>query len=90
METKTFKVDYPVITLFALVTLATAIGVPAFAYASGFTAVDWITFGVLYLTSGLGITVGYHRLISHRALNATRGSKPVYWSRGDGQWRTLR
>ena len=67
METKTFKVDYPVIALFALVTLATAIGVPAFAYAYGFTAVDWITFGVLYLASGLGITVGYHRLISHKS-----------------------
>ncbi|MFQ5931246.1 MAG: acyl-CoA desaturase [Nitrospiraceae bacterium] len=75
VEKKIYKLDYPVLTLFALVTLATAIGVPAFAYAYGFTVVDWITFVVLYMTSGLGITVGYHRLISHKSFECRKWVK---------------
>jgi stearoyl-CoA desaturase (Delta-9 desaturase) len=65
------RVDYFTIILFAVVTLSTLIGVPLFWYAYGFTAVDWITFAVLYVASGLGITVGYHRLIAHRSFECT-------------------
>ncbi|MEK7268688.1 MAG: acyl-CoA desaturase, partial [Nitrospirota bacterium] len=67
MDRKPRQLDYPVIVLFASVMLGTLIGVPLFAYAYGFTSFDWIMLGVLYMTSGLGITVGYHRLISHRS-----------------------
>lgn len=67
MEKTTFKIDYPTIILFAAVTLGTVIGVPVFAYVHGFTTVDWAMFAILYMTSGLGITVGYHRLISHQS-----------------------
>jgi stearoyl-CoA desaturase (delta-9 desaturase) len=59
--------DYPSIILFAVVTLATLVGVPLFWHYHGFTTFDWIIFGVLYVISGLGITVGYHRLLSHRS-----------------------
>jgi len=48
-------------------TVATIIGVPLFGYVYGFSALDWTMFVVLYLITGLGITVGYHRLISHRS-----------------------
>jgi len=64
---KAYRLDYPVTVLFGAVTLSTIIGVPLFAYAYGFTWLDWAMFGILYLISGLGITVGYHRLISHRS-----------------------
>jgi len=67
VETKPKKLDYPVILLFAVVTVTTLLGVPLFAVAYGFTTIDWIMFVVLYMVSGLGITVGYHRLISHRS-----------------------
>ncbi len=67
MEKPSRKLDYPVIVLFVIFTLVTVVGVPMFGVKVGFTSLDWIMFGVLYMTSGLGITVGYHRLISHRS-----------------------
>ena len=59
--------DIPTIGLFALVTLTALIGVPLFGYVHGYTKLDWALSGLLYLISGLGITVGYHRMISHRS-----------------------
>lgn len=67
MEKTGKRIDYPVIVLFATITTATVIGVPMFGVRYGFHVLDWIMFGVLYMVSGLGITVGYHRLISHRS-----------------------
>jgi stearoyl-CoA desaturase (delta-9 desaturase) len=59
--------DYPVIFQFAFVTLVALIGVPLFGYLYDYTWVDWTLFAILYVITGLGITVGYHRLISHRS-----------------------
>lgn len=59
--------DIPTIGLFALVTSSSLIGVPLFSYMHGYTKLDWALAGILYLISGLGITVGYHRMISHRS-----------------------
>jgi stearoyl-CoA desaturase (delta-9 desaturase) len=67
VEQPQFKTDYPTIVLFFTMTVATVIGVPLFGYVYGFSALDWTMFVVLYLITGLGITVGYHRLISHRS-----------------------
>jgi len=63
----TRTLDYPVIFQFAFVTLVALIGVPLFGYLYNYTWLDWTLFGVLYVITGLGITVGYHRLISHRS-----------------------
>ncbi len=62
-----YTLDYLTIVLFATVTLATVVGVPLFGYFHGFSAVDWTMLGILYVVSGLGITVGYHRLVAHRS-----------------------
>lgn len=59
--------DIPVRIIFSILTLVTLIGVPAFGMVYGYTRFDWIVFAVLYVFTGLGITVGYHRLISHRS-----------------------
>ena len=58
---------YKTFTLFCLVAATTLIGTPLFGYLYGFTLFDWVLFGILYMATGLGITVGYHRLISHRS-----------------------
>jgi stearoyl-CoA desaturase (delta-9 desaturase) len=60
-------VNYAAIVLFSLITVTALILVPSYGYAVGFTRIDWVMFVVLYLVTGLGITVGYHRLISHRS-----------------------
>jgi len=72
------KKDYVAIVLFAVFTVATIIGVPAFAYSHGFSRVDWAMFAVLYMASGLGITVGYHRLISHRSFECRNWVKVCF------------
>ena len=53
--------------LFSAVAAATIIGVPLFWFLYGFTLFDWITCVILYAVTGMGITVGYHRLIAHRS-----------------------
>ncbi|MBM4134260.1 MAG: acyl-CoA desaturase [Nitrospira sp.] len=53
--------------LFALVCLVALVGVPAYGYFVGYSWVDWTMFGLLYVVTGLGITVGYHRLLAHRS-----------------------
>ncbi|MCP9454860.1 MAG: fatty acid desaturase [Nitrospira sp.] len=55
--------------LFCLIVTGTIIGVPLFGYLWGYTRLDWTMFGLLYVITGLGITVGYHRLISHRSFD---------------------
>jgi stearoyl-CoA desaturase (delta-9 desaturase) len=62
--------DLSVVVLFSAVTLVALIGVPAFGLIYGYTWIDWTLFAVLYIVTGLGITVGYHRLIAHRSFEA--------------------
>ncbi|MDX2251271.1 MAG: fatty acid desaturase [Nitrospira sp.] len=58
---------YVTILLFSAVVASAVIGVPLFGFLYGYTWLDWALFGLLYVVTGLGITVGYHRLISHRS-----------------------
>lgn len=67
METKVKRVDYLAVVLFVVMTVTTVVGLPLFTYVYGFTRLDWVMFIILYMVSGLGITVGYHRMISHRS-----------------------
>jgi stearoyl-CoA desaturase (delta-9 desaturase) len=59
--------NYWTVVLFALVTLGALVGLPTYAYFFDYSWVDWAMFGLLYTLSAMGITVGYHRLISHRS-----------------------
>lgn len=61
--------NYGTAFLFCFVSLGALIGVPAFAYLYDYTWVDWTAFGLLYVVTGLGITVGYHRLAAHRSFD---------------------
>jgi stearoyl-CoA desaturase (Delta-9 desaturase) len=51
------------------VVLSAMVGVPLYGYLYHYTWLDWSLFGLLYLISGLGITVGYHRLMAHRSFD---------------------
>ncbi len=61
--------DYGTFIVFVALSIGTLVAVPVFGYFYGYTWVDWTLFGVLYVVTGLGITVGYHRLISHRSFH---------------------
>lgn len=57
------------VLLFASVVLSAVVGVPLYGYVYQYSWLDWSLFGLLYLVSGLGITVGYHRLMAHRSFD---------------------
>src|SRR5256885_11846599 len=68
-QTLTRQYCYGTIFLFGLVTVGALIGLPTYAYCLDYTWVDWAMFGLLYVMTGLGITVGYHRLLAHRSFD---------------------
>ncbi|MDQ3878415.1 MAG: acyl-CoA desaturase, partial [Actinomycetota bacterium] len=47
----------------------------ALLWGHGVSAVDLAIFGAFYVVSGLGITVGYHRLLTHRSFEAPHAVK---------------
>jgi stearoyl-CoA desaturase (Delta-9 desaturase) len=53
--------------LFCSIAAATVVGIPLYGYFIGFTLFDWMLFLVMYMVTGMGITVGYHRLVAHQA-----------------------
>jgi stearoyl-CoA desaturase (delta-9 desaturase) len=53
--------------LFCAIVAATIIGIPLYGYYYGFSLFDWILSFVMYIVTGMGITVGYHRLVSHQS-----------------------
>lgn len=63
----TRSLEYRTLIPFSLIIIVAAIGIPTFAYFFDYSWVDWTMFGTLYIVTGLGITVGYHRLIAHRS-----------------------
>lgn len=68
-------VNYGTVVLFSLVTVGALLGLPTFAYFHDYTWLDWTMFGVLYAVTGLGITVGYHRLIAHHSFSCSNWVK---------------
>lgn len=74
--TRTYPV-YVTVMLFSIIVGSAVIGVPLFGFLYGYTWFDWALFVLLYIFTGLGITVGYHRLISHRSFSCPDGVKAV-------------
>ena len=61
--------DYVTTILFSLISIVALIGVPLFGFSYGYSWLDWTMFVILYVMTGLGITVGYHRLMAHRSFD---------------------
>ena len=66
-DSTTQSVCWGTVALFTAITLLTFVGVPLFAYFYDYTLLDWVLLAVLYIVTGMGITVGYHRMITHRS-----------------------
>lgn len=73
------SVCWGTVALFSSLTLLTFIGVPLFAYFYDYSLLDWLLLGILYVVTGMGITIGYHRMMTHRSSRAVPGSKLVCW-----------
>ena len=63
--------DWP--SSLSAISIGAVIGVPLTDISTTNTWLDWSLFGLLYVVSGLGITVGYHRLMALGALTAELG-----------------
>lgn len=46
------------------------LGAVAYFWGNGLTTLDLVLFAVFYLLTGMGVTVGYHRLFSHMSFRA--------------------
>jgi stearoyl-CoA desaturase (delta-9 desaturase) len=58
--------------LFLLGTLLiAAVGTPWYLWKNGFGLPEWLTFAALWLTTGLSVTAGYHRLFAHKTYQAS-------------------
>ena len=57
--------------LFCAVVIATVIGLPLYGYYIGFSLFAWVLSVVMYIVTGMGITVGYHRLVSHQSFECS-------------------
>jgi len=60
-----------------LLPIVALILVPWYAMAYGFTTADYVALGVFYVLTGVGITMGYHRLWSHKTYKANKIVKYV-------------
>ena len=68
-------------TITAIVTAAPIIGLGFVAWQLWERALHWgdlVVFALLYLLFGLGITVGFHRLFTHRSFKTTRPVRFIF------------
>ncbi len=69
--------DRLTIMLFSLITGGAIVGLPAYAYFYDYSPLAWTMFVMFYAITGLGITVGYHRLLAHRSFTCPNLVKGV-------------
>lgn len=78
------EVEYRVVSTAERVATFSAVVLPIIAtviamimlWGGGFRSIDLVLFLVMYVATGTGITVGYHRLFTHRSFEAPA---PVRW-----------
>ncbi len=70
--TQNRQIDYLNTIVFSLIAVGTIITLPLYTYYYDFSWLDWTMFFTLYIFTGLGITVGYHRLYAHRSFKCAK------------------
>ncbi|MFC4893055.1 fatty acid desaturase [Pseudofrancisella aestuarii] len=74
--TTTFEKEGSIVwkSFFGLIVIPafTLVAVPLYAYFYGFQTSDFICLAIFYALTGLSITMGYHRLWSHKAYKANK------------------
>ncbi|QOV90776.1 acyl-CoA desaturase [Humisphaera borealis] len=68
-----------VTVLLPYIGLAVAVG---FAFAGGIAWIDMLVMAVCYLAVGFGVTIGYHRLLTHRAFTTHRWVEAIFYILG--------
>lgn len=78
-------INWPTV-LFILATSIGALAWPFFAWHYGVTRAEIALTVGYYIATGLSITVGYHRLLSHRAFKAHPAAEAVFLLFGAAAW----
>lgn len=65
------KINWPNMIFFSFMGVLTLTALPLYGFHVGFSRPEWILFWAFVITTGLSITVGYHRLFAHRAFQAS-------------------
>lgn len=63
-------IDWVPASFFALTNLAAVTVVPWWGISHGYSAGSWLAFAILLMLGGMSVTVGYHRLWTHRTFDA--------------------
>ena len=66
------KIDWASTAFLVLILTLVLAGI-AYGAMFGFGLLNWVLFGAMYIVSGLGITVAYHRLTTHKGIE-------VHWT----------
>lgn len=72
--------------LFITTTTLIAAAWPVYAYFYGVTVAEIVLAVVYFVVAGMSITVGYHRMISHRAFRARRWLQAAFLICGSAAW----
>lgn len=65
------KINWPNLLFFGFMGALTLTALPWYGFHIGFSRPEWMLFWTFVVITGLSITVGYHRLFSHRAFQAS-------------------
>lgn len=68
----TRKLNVVNLIFFGILSLLTLTALPWYAITIGISRADWILFFAFAIATGLSISVGYHRLFSHRAFKTNQ------------------
>ena len=66
------KFNWQTIFFLAVTTIGTLVGTPIYMWHFGVSFADVILFASFFITTSMGITVGYHRLFSHTSYKTNR------------------
>ncbi len=64
------RVDWATSSFLILTAFAAVFATPVYLWYFGFTWFPWVLFGVMFVLTGMSITLGYHRLFSHLSFKA--------------------
>lgn len=78
-------INWPTVLFIAGTTIA-ALAWPFHAWHYGVTWAELITAAAYFLVTGLAITVGYHRLLSHRTFKAHPAAEAAFLLAGAAAW----
>lgn len=78
LSPRNLKIQRWVVLTLTLIPFAGFIAAIVFLWGGGFTGVDLATFFGFYVFTGLGVTIGFHRLLTHKSFETSRPMRALF------------